>query len=75
MVMGAADFLVCFGVRRFECRRTAEIFVRQSKDHDPRRLEAIRRMHADAQPDIGDPLGGPEFCPGLLDCAGLDSAG
>lgn len=52
LVTGGAGFLGSFVVRELQKRQAAEVFVPRSKDDDLRQLSAIRRVLADARPDI-----------------------
>ena len=52
VVTGGAGFLGSFVVGKLQERGATEIFVPRSKDYDLRHLDAIRRMLADARPDI-----------------------
>ena len=51
-VTGGAGFLGSFVVEKLRERGATEIFVPHIEDYDLRHLEAIRRMLADARPDI-----------------------
>lgn len=52
IVTGGAGFLGSFVVEKLQERGAAEVFVPRSRDYDLRHLDAIRRMLADAQPNI-----------------------
>jgi len=52
VVTGGAGLLGSFAVEKLQERRGAEVFVPRSKDYDLRRLDAIRSMLTDAQPNI-----------------------
>lgn len=52
VVTGGAGFLGSFIVERLQARQAAHIFVPRIEDYDLRDLAAIRRMLADARPDI-----------------------
>lgn len=52
VVTGGAGFLGSFAVEKLQERGGAEVFVPRSKDYDLRRLDAIRSMLTDAQPNI-----------------------
>jgi len=52
VVTGGAGFLGSFVVEKLRQRGATEIFVPRSRDYDLRDMEAIRRMLADARPDI-----------------------
>jgi len=51
-VTGGAGFLGSFIVEKLQARGAAEVFVPRIEDYDLRDLTAIRRMLADARPDI-----------------------
>ncbi len=51
VVTGGAGFLGSFVVEKLR-RTAAQVFVPRSKDYDLRQLDAIRRMLADARPDL-----------------------
>ncbi len=51
-VTGGAGFLGSFVVKRLAERGVADLFVPRSKEYDLRDLQAIRRMLADARPDV-----------------------
>lgn len=51
-VTGGAGFLGSFIVEKLLARNAADIFIPRAKDYDLRDLSAIRRMLADARPDI-----------------------
>ena len=52
VVTGGAGFLGSFVVDKLQARSAAEVFVPRIEDYDLRDLAAIRRMLADARPDI-----------------------
>jgi len=52
VVTGGAGFLGTFVVEKLRQRGRAEIVVPRSEEYDLRHLDAIRRMLADARPDI-----------------------
>ncbi len=52
VVTGGAGFLGTFVVEKLRQRGGAEIVVPRSEEYDLRHLDAIRRMLADARPDI-----------------------
>ncbi|HSN74906.1 MAG TPA: GDP-L-fucose synthase, partial [Anaerolineae bacterium] len=52
VVTGGAGFLGSFIVEKLTTRGAAEIFVPRIEDYDLRELAAIRRLLADARPDI-----------------------
>ena len=52
IVTGGAGFLGSFIVEKLQARGAAEVFVPRIEDYDLRDLAAIRRMLADARPDI-----------------------
>ncbi len=52
VVTGGAGFLGSFVVEKLQKRGTAEVFVPRSKDYDLRQSYAIRRLLANARPDI-----------------------
>ena len=52
IVTGGAGFLGSFLVEELEARGTAEIFVPRSKVYDLRNRDAVRRLLADARPNI-----------------------
>lgn len=52
VVTGGAGFLGSFIVEKLRTRGAAEIFVPRIEDYDLRDLTAIRRLLADARPDI-----------------------
>lgn len=52
VVTGGAGFLGSFIVEKLQTRSAAEVFVPRIEDYDLRDLPAIRRMLADARPDI-----------------------
>ncbi|MHC4916757.1 MAG: NAD-dependent epimerase/dehydratase family protein, partial [Planctomycetota bacterium] len=51
-VAGGAGFLGTFVVERLRRRGTAEVFVPCSRHYDLRTPDGIRRMLADARPDV-----------------------
>ena len=51
-ITGGAGFLGSHIVDRLKARGCARILVPRSRDYDLREREAIRRMFADAQPDV-----------------------
>lgn len=51
-VTGGAGFLGSFVVEKFQARGAAEVFVPRIEDYNLVELSAIRRMLADARPDI-----------------------
>ena len=52
IVTGGAGFLGSFVVEKLRQRGVAQLFVPRSKDYDLRHLDGIRRVLADARPDI-----------------------
>ncbi len=52
VVTGGAGFLGSFVVEKLQARGAAEVFVPRIEDYDLVELSAIRRMLADARPDI-----------------------
>ena len=52
VVTGGAGFLGSFIVEKLQARGAAEVFVPRIEDYDLRDLAAIRRLLADARPDI-----------------------
>lgn len=52
VVTGGAGFLGSFVVEKLRQRGAADIFVPRSRDYDLREIGAIRRLLADARPDI-----------------------
>ncbi len=52
VVTGGAGFLGSFIVEKLQARNAAEVFVPRIEDYDLVDLSAIRRMLADARPDI-----------------------
>jgi len=52
VVTGGAGFLGSFLVEKLRQRKAGEIFVPRSREYDLRDIGAIRRMLADARPDI-----------------------
>lgn len=52
VVTGGAGFLGSFVVEKLRERGATGVFVPRNKDYDLRQLEAIRRLLADARPDI-----------------------
>ena len=52
VVTGGAGFLGTFVVKKLRQRSGAEIVVPRSEEYDLRHLDAIRRMLADARPDV-----------------------
>ena len=52
VVTGGAGFLGSFIVEKLQARNAAAIFVPRIEDYDLRDMAAIRRMLADARPDI-----------------------
>lgn len=52
VITGGAGFLGTFVVKKLRQRSGAEIVVPRSEEYDLRHLDAIRRMLADARPDI-----------------------
>ena len=52
VVTGGAGFLGSFIVEKLQARGAAEIFVPRIEDYDLRDLAAVRRLLADARPDV-----------------------
>ncbi|MFZ2360441.1 MAG: GDP-L-fucose synthase [Anaerolineae bacterium] len=52
VVTGGAGFLGSFIVEKLQARGAAEIFVPRIEDYDLRELAAVRRLLADARPDV-----------------------
>jgi GDP-L-fucose synthase len=52
VVTGGAGFLGSFVVEKLQARGAADVFVPRIEDYDLRDLAAIRRLLADARPDI-----------------------
>lgn len=52
VVTGGSGFLGSFVVEKVQQRGAAEVFVPRSREYDLRDYEAVRRMLAEARPDM-----------------------